>query len=558
MVGTQHRGRNDDGPRAARRVVLLGGAMLVAVLVTIGVAYSDTEAVTGRTATMNRSLADLELLTDARDQLNQAQTTFGAALEQTDALTMTSQVADALDQYSDGLASWTAYKERADLAGIEAQVTSIDEALANVRTLGEEIAAQALQNPSQADQWSALFQEQVGGYNAIRAQFDELESVARGKIGVQAEGLADQASRDQKLVLAVGALIVVVLAAGTALIARSAHRREASQRAAEVERSVVARRNALDANLQAALDMADTEDHALSVVGRALHEVMPERSSEVLLTGVGGAMARSVAVGPPSSGCQVPSTERCPAARNGQRLVFPTPSSLDACWYLQERPDGPCSAVCAPLSVAGNAVGIIHVVAPELQPPADHELATIDLIARKTSESLSTIRAFGHASTQARTDPLTGLLNRRSLEQAAATLDDEGTPYVVAFADLDRFKVLNDTHGHAAGDAALRLFARVLRSSVRPDDITSRWGGEEFLLVLPNCTLDGAVEIMERVRANLAVALAGTDVPPFTVSFGAATSSVTSAFSSVVAQADEYLLQAKAAGRNRIITASNA
>lgn len=129
---------------------------------------------------------------------------------------------------------------------------------------------------------------------------------------------------------------------------------------------------------------------------------------------------------------------------------------------------------------------------------------------------------------------------------------------MVAFADLDRFKVLNDTHGHAAGDAALRLFARVLRSSVRPDDITSRWGGEEFLLVLPNCTLDGAVEIMERVRANLAVALAGTDVPPFTVSFGAATSSVTSAFSSVVAQADEYLLQAKAAGRNRIITASNA
>ncbi|MEZ5136127.1 MAG: hypothetical protein R2699_13995 [Acidimicrobiales bacterium] len=103
---------------------------------------------------------------------------------------MTSQVADALDQYSDGLASWTAYKERADLAGIEAQVTSIDEALANVRTLGEEIAAQALQNPSEADQWSALFQEQVGGYNAIRAQFDELESVARGKIGVQAEGLA--------------------------------------------------------------------------------------------------------------------------------------------------------------------------------------------------------------------------------------------------------------------------------------------------------------------------------------------------------------------------------
>jgi len=73
----------------------------------------------------------------------------------------------------------------------------------------------------------------------------------------------------------------------------------------------------------------------------------------------------------------------------------------------------------------------------------------------------------------------------------------------VAYADLDHFKVLSDTHGHEAGDRALRLFCTVLRTNVRPEDIVARYGGEEFVVVLPRCRPDDAVPVLERVQRAL-------------------------------------------------------
>ena len=134
------------------------------------------------------------------------------------------------------------------------------------------------------------------------------------------------------------------------------------------------------------------------------------------------------------------------------------------------------------------------------------------------------LRAFARSETQAHTDPLTGLLNRRSLEARTRDLTDEGLPFVVAYGDLDQFKLLNDVHGHDTGDRALRLFARVLRDSVRPNDIPARYGGEEFVAVLPDCSIDNAVIVIERIRTRLRTALTDGTVPPFTVSFGLAAS----------------------------------
>ena len=116
--------------------------------------------------------------------------------------------------------------------------------------------------------------------------------------------------------------------------------------------------------------------------------------------------------------------------------------------------------------------------------------------------------------------------------------------------------MLNDTHGHEAGDQALRLFSRVLRDSVRPADIAARYGGEEFVVVLPDCNIETATAVLERVRERLALALTNGRVPSFTVSFGLAASAAGDTFDEIVALADHALLAAKSDGRNRVVLAA--
>jgi diguanylate cyclase (GGDEF)-like protein len=136
-------------------------------------------------------------------------------------------------------------------------------------------------------------------------------------------------------------------------------------------------------------------------------------------------------------------------------------------------------------------------------------------------------------------------------------LQREGIQYSVAYGDLDRFKMLNDTHGHETGDQALRLFSRVLRDSLRPTDIAGRYGGEEFVILLPNCDPRTAVAALERVRENLALALSSGRIPAYTVSFGVADSRDADTFNEIVMLADQALLTAKRAGRNRVLTSGS-
>ena len=145
-------------------------------------------------------------------------------------------------------------------------------------------------------------------------------------------------------------------------------------------------------------------------------------------------------------------------------------------------------------------------------------------------------------------------MNRRSLENQVKELAEDGHGYVVAYGDIDHFKHLNDLHGHDIGDRALRLFSRVLRDSVRPSDLPARYGGEEFVIVLPDCGTDAAVDVVERVREQLAAHLADGQVPAFTVSFGVAESKSNVLFSETLDQADHALLQAKSDGRDRVVT----
>src|SRR5581483_9530781 len=125
------------------------------------------------------------------------------------------------------------------------------------------------------------------------------------------------------------------------------------------------------------------------------------------------------------------------------------------------------------------------------------------------------------------------------LENEIRVLMRQKTTFALAIADLDSFKQLNDTHGHEAGDRSLRIFAQLVRRVLRDVDLIGRWGGEEFVIVMPGTDAGAAVGVLERVRTRLVGDADGTH-PAFTASFGVA---------------DSTLYVSKKSGRDRVTIA---
>jgi diguanylate cyclase (GGDEF)-like protein len=172
-------------------------------------------------------------------------------------------------------------------------------------------------------------------------------------------------------------------------------------------------------------------------------------------------------------------------------------------------------------------------------------------------------RANDQLAELAITDALTGLYNRRYLDQL---LDREFArakryqrPLACLLLDIDHFKAVNDTHGHQVGDRVLVLLGEVLRKTLRNTDVPARFGGEEFMVLAPETNAEAGVIVAERLRTRIAEesAAAGGGIPRITVSIGIATTQHEQASSSgeLVRLADEGLYRAKNAGRNRVVNA---
>jgi diguanylate cyclase (GGDEF)-like protein len=157
-----------------------------------------------------------------------------------------------------------------------------------------------------------------------------------------------------------------------------------------------------------------------------------------------------------------------------------------------------------------------------------------------------------------RTDQLTGLFNRRHLDEELMRRNRDSLrhndPMCLLLLDIDHFKRINDSYGHPIGDLVLHAFAERINAGVRAGDIAGRWGGEEFLIILPRTNLAGALEVAERIRSatEAAPVVAGSQDISISVSGGCGLGPAHSA-DAVVQLADQCMYRAKAAGRNRIV-----
>jgi diguanylate cyclase (GGDEF)-like protein len=212
-----------------------------------------------------------------------------------------------------------------------------------------------------------------------------------------------------------------------------------------------------------------------------------------------------------------------------------------------------------PIQRGREVIGAIVVEGKTPQQIGQYESQSLALLAAVIRGSLEIAWEIEEVSMRARTDALTGLSNRREFDEqltrVVAETDRFGGNSSLIVADLDHFKLVNDSHGHDAGDAVLKHVAQILRDGVRTVDICARYGGEEFAILLPQTPGKGALELAERLRQRIErvpVTAGGVSIP-VTASFGVATYPEPVPYGDwLFPAADKAMYSAKEEGRNRV------
>ncbi|PYN92330.1 MAG: hypothetical protein DMD91_32520 [Candidatus Rokuibacteriota bacterium] len=303
-----------------------------------------------------------------------------------------------------------------------------------------------------------------------------------------------------------------------------------------------------------------TEEEAYTVVSRFVGQFFRDDVGAVFVTSASRNLVEAKAAWGtvPTPDWAIFKPEDCWALRRGRiHLVESTDTGL-LCTHLQ-RPI-PSAYLCIPLIAQGESLGVFYL-------SGTTSLETKQRLALNMADQLglavANLKLRETLRNQSIRDPLTGLYNRRYLE---ATLERElhrvvrsGGTLGVIVIDLDHFKQFNDTFGHEVGDLLLRELGRLLRSSVRGGDVPCRYGGEEFVLVLPEASASAALERAERLRdavKQLHLSHKGQSIGSVTMSAGVATFPEHGQTGELLLQAaDSALYSAKAEGRDRVLSA---
>jgi diguanylate cyclase (GGDEF)-like protein len=205
--------------------------------------------------------------------------------------------------------------------------------------------------------------------------------------------------------------------------------------------------------------------------------------------------------------------------------------------------------------VEGRLWGAVAVAYAERGGAHEETLVQLERVAELISLAVSNADAREHLARMARTDPLTGLLNHgafhQRLEEEVKRSARYGRPLSLALLDIDHFKLVNDRHGHSAGDETLRTIAELARSQARETDVVGRVGGEELAWLMPESDVPGAADAAERLRSVIA-ATPMAHVGRVTASIGVATLETDGSAGDLFGSADAAMYGAKRAGRNRV------
>ena len=530
----------------------IGVASAWAVVIAGIMSLSGSQSVATRLA--NRAGPAQVALQDTMVATVQGQASLMVSVQTQDAPTRASAIAAAQTFGQAQDAGWVAYlKVALSMPGERALQQVYEASNAKARQLG----AQVVVSDPKAATFATLVAQERTEADVEPATLAKLQAIYTPIVGGSGTTIAAGIGHQTTVVVGLSLILSFFFTLVMLVLLRGARRDQRLLTAEASELRTAGQRGEFEASLQRGLDMEPTEEATFEIVQQALMMAVPEVPVELLLADSSRAHFRQVlsTVTTTEAACPVGVPNACPVASSGQMQVFEDSERLDTCRFLRggER----VWAVCAPVSVAGRSTGVLHAQQRNDVARSDRLPVDLAVIARKTGERIGAVRVLARTEAQAQTDPLTGLPNRRTLDTKIQDLLTEGADYVVAFADLDHFKVINDTYGHEIGDRALRLFARVLRDAIRPSDFVARQGGEEFLVVLPDCSLPDARLVAERVRTELTRALAQAEVPPFTVTIGLTRSEAGDAFSEVVARADAAMLKAKSLGRDRVLAAGD-
>lgn len=223
--------------------------------------------------------------------------------------------------------------------------------------------------------------------------------------------------------------------------------------------------------------------------------------------------------------------------------------------------------ICVPLIAQGEPLGVLHLLCDSNQSgggatnEAAQQLAA--MVAERVSLALSNLRLRETLQRQSIQDPLTGLFNRRYME---STMERElrraarhNHPIGIMMMDIDHFKIFNDTHGHAAGDASLKVLADFLQSNIRGGDIACRYGGDEFILILPEASIQETLQRAEELRIGIKAQIVefnNTILGSISVSMGITSFPNDGAtMEALFLAADKALYRAKEGGRDRVVSA---
>ncbi|MEO5759714.1 MAG: diguanylate cyclase [Mesorhizobium sp.] len=306
---------------------------------------------------------------------------------------------------------------------------------------------------------------------------------------------------------------------------------------------------------------------AFAVVGSVMPDFFPDLSGSVHLTSASRNLVEEMAHwGPIHSSAAQFAPEDCWALRRGQEHVAGYGALTPSCSHIADIAGS--GYVCVPLAAQGETLGILHLCRANASTDPgwlDQNRRILRGVADTIALALANLRLRETLRQQSIRDPHTGLFNRRYLEETSARelrrMQQSNQPFTAMMLDVDHFKQFNDTFGHEAGDLVLKRVASALLDHAGEADIASRYGGEEFAVVLPNLSLELGIERAESLRKavkQLHLSHRGQTLGSVTVSIGIATSpSTPCSWTDIIRAADQALYRAKSEGRDRVVAAAN-